>query len=69
MRTLNIEVFDKRVVRLSETKGGDVEIVVSTLDKVTYVDMHEWRKGGVFDTVIATIPRDRRQLVANFLSL
>lgn len=72
MADLNIELFDKKVVRLQTRPSGDVEIVVSEMQQARYGTRQSGREyvsnvGGVYDTTIATIPRDSRALVADWL--
>ena len=68
MSTLNIEVFDKLVVRLQENRNNDVEIIVSSLEPHIYPTTYtKGQAGGVSDEVVATIPHNRRRLVAEFL--
>lgn len=57
MSTLNIEVHGKKVVRLTVLPSGEVEIVVSPMTS---------REGK--DIIIATIPENRREVVANFIA-
>jgi len=70
MRTLNIEVFDKRSVLLQERRDGGIEIVVATLTRDSTVRL-ETRTipvvGGRHESVLAVIPKHRRNLVADFL--
>lgn len=68
MKTLNIEVAGKKVVRLQERRDKSVEVVVSRLVQTEYREQNGVQhRSGVYDTVIATIPTNRREIVANFL--
>jgi hypothetical protein len=67
MRTLNIEVFDKKVVRLQEKPNKDIEIIVSELQPDGLGNLFTGKSKGVFDSVIATIPSSRREIVSAFL--
>lgn len=54
---LNIEITADKVIRLGELPSGDVEVTVSTRRGV----------GELSDYVVAQIPSNRRQIIADFL--
>lgn len=56
-RCLNIEVFDRKAMKFSETLAGGVDVIMVDLTKKPFKD-----------EVLCTIPPERRSLIAAFLS-
>ena len=57
-------------MKMLTLQTGDIEVVESKLQTITRVTDCEKcvrSDGGVQDTVIATIPKSKRELVANFI--
>lgn len=55
---LNIEINADKVIRLGELPNGDVELTLSK---------RSGHVGGLNDVLVAQIPADRRQTIADFL--
>lgn len=63
MSALNIEVLEKKILRLSVKETGELELIVShPSGRLGEKDKYEF-----IDQVIAIIPQNRREVLANFI--
>lgn len=64
MRILNLQVSKKHGIRIVENKDGGIDVVRFEIDG-HYVT----HKPGIPEELIATIPINRRQIVAEFINI